>query len=132
VRVSGEQVLGGDGVDARFAGVLRFPGDVLGLFHCGMDVTPLRGLEAVGDAGLLHSADPWGGAAPALSLQREGAAPEPITTVTTDPYCRELEAFAGAVREGREAPLGRADALGQARTIAALYRAAQEGRAVAP
>src|SRR3954454_108660 len=27
VRVSGEQVLGGGGVDGRFAGVLRFPGD---------------------------------------------------------------------------------------------------------
>src|SRR3954468_11361124 len=35
-RVSGEQVLN-HGVDARFAGVLRFPGDVLGTFDCGMD-----------------------------------------------------------------------------------------------
>src|SRR4051812_8324421 len=38
VRVSGEQVIGGDGVDARFAGILRFPGDVLGTFDCAMDV----------------------------------------------------------------------------------------------
>jgi hypothetical protein len=34
------------------------------------------------------------------------------------------------VRDGRPAPLGREDALGQARTIAALYRAAEEGRSV--
>jgi predicted dehydrogenase len=34
------------------------------------------------------------------------------------------------VREGGPPPLGREDALGQARTIAALYRAADEGRSV--
>jgi hypothetical protein len=36
------------------------------------------------------------------------------------------------VRDGAQAPLGRDDALGQARTIAALYRSADEGRAVSP
>jgi xylose dehydrogenase (NAD/NADP) len=129
-RVSGEAVLGGAGVDARFAGVLRFAGDVLGVFDCGMDVTPLYGIEVVGDAGILRSADPWHGNSPALTIERAGEAPEPVTTVAVDPYCRELEAFAAAVRDGTPAPLGRDDALGQARTIAALYRAAEEGRAV--
>jgi D-xylose 1-dehydrogenase (NADP+, D-xylono-1,5-lactone-forming) len=131
VRVSGEAVTGGDGVDARFAGVLRFADDVLGVFDCGMDVTPLHGIEVVGDAGILRSADPWHGGSPALTVQRAGEAPEPVTTVAVDPYCRELEAFAAAVRDGAPAPLGREDALGQARTIAALYRSAAEGRAVA-
>jgi predicted dehydrogenase len=130
-RVSGEAVRGGRGVDARFAGVLRFAGDVLGVFDCGMDVTPLYGIEVVGDAGLLRSSDPWHGNSPALVLERAGEAPEPITTVAVDPYCRELEAFAAAVGDGGPAPLGRDDALGQARTIAALYRAADEARAVA-
>ena len=59
-----------------------------------------------------------------------GGAPEPVSTVAVDPYCVELERFAAAVRDGGEPPLGRADALGQARTIAALYRSAEEGRAV--
>jgi D-xylose 1-dehydrogenase (NADP+, D-xylono-1,5-lactone-forming) len=129
-RVSGEAVAGGVGVDARFAGVLRFADDVLGLFDCGMDVTPLFGIEVVGDGGLLRSSDPWHGVSPALVLERAGEPPEPITTVAVDPYCRELEAFAAAVNDGAPAPLGRDDALGQARTIAALYRSADEGRAV--
>jgi predicted dehydrogenase len=129
-RVSGEAVAGGAGVDARFAGVLRFADDVLGLFDCGMDVTPLFGIEVVGDRGLLRSSDPWHGVSPALVLEPADGAPEPVTTVSVDPYCRELEAFAHAVREGGAPPLGREDALGQARTIAALYRAADEGRSV--
>jgi predicted dehydrogenase len=129
-RVSGEAVAGGAGVDARFAGVLRFADDVLGLFDCGMDVTPLFGIEVVGDRGLLRSSDPWHGVSPALVLEPADGAPEPVTTVSVDPYCRELEAFAHAVREGGPPPLGREDALGQARTIAALYRAADEGRSV--
>ena len=33
-----ELVEGGDGVDVRFAGTLRFGGDVLGTFDCGFDV----------------------------------------------------------------------------------------------
>jgi predicted dehydrogenase len=36
------------------------------------------------------------------------------------------------VRGEREPLLGRDDALGQARAIEALYRSAEEGRAVAP
>ena len=37
-RVSAELVEGGDGVDARLAGLLRFGGDVLGTFDCAFDV----------------------------------------------------------------------------------------------
>jgi predicted dehydrogenase len=131
-RVSGEAADGGDGVDARFAGVLRFAGDLLGVFDCGMDVTPLYGIEVVGDRGLLRSSDPWHGKAPSLVLHPAEGAPEPVTIVAVDPFCIELEHFAAAARDGTEPPLGRADALGQARTIAALYRAAAEGHAVKP
>jgi D-xylose 1-dehydrogenase (NADP+, D-xylono-1,5-lactone-forming) len=114
-RVSGEAVEGASGVDARFAGVLRFADDVLGIFDCGMDVTPLYGIEVVGDRGLLRSSDPWHGNAPSLVLHRADAEPE---------------RFAAAARDGSEPPLGRADALGQARTIAALYQAVEEARAI--
>ena len=44
-----------------------------------------------------------------------------------DPYQLELEDVSRAIREGRSALLGRADALGQARTIEALYRSAGSG-----
>ena len=41
-----------------------------------------------------------------------------------DPYAAELHEFAAAARGERPHPFGRADAVGQARAIAALYDAA--------
>jgi len=49
---------------------------------------------------------------------------------TSDAYLLELEDFARAIRGEKEPLLGRADALGQARTLAALYLSAEEGRSV--
>jgi predicted dehydrogenase len=48
-----------------------------------------------------------------------------------DRYRLQLENFAAAIQGEAEALLGREDALGQARTIEALYRAAEAGAAVA-
>jgi predicted dehydrogenase len=44
-----------------------------------------------------------------------------------DPYQLELEDVSAAIREHRAPLLGRADALGQARAIEALYRSADAG-----
>jgi predicted dehydrogenase len=49
-----------------------------------------------------------------------------------DSYRLELENLAAAIRGEAELLLARADALGQARTIEALYRSAAEGRAISP
>jgi D-xylose 1-dehydrogenase (NADP+, D-xylono-1,5-lactone-forming) len=122
-RVSGEAVPGGDGVDVRFAGVLRLPGDVLGTFDCGFDVPGRGTVEVVGDGGTLASYDPWHGLAPRLT--RDG---EDVPVAAADPYRLELEDFSAAIREGHEPRLGRADAVGQARTLEALYAAAESGR----
>ena len=60
MRVSGEQVLGGDGgIDIRFAGTLRFEGDVLGTFDCGMDVHRRHSIEVVGSEGTILVPSPW-------------------------------------------------------------------------
>jgi D-xylose 1-dehydrogenase (NADP+, D-xylono-1,5-lactone-forming) len=128
-RVSAEQVAVG-GVDARLAGVLRFPGDVLGTFDCGMDVAPRAGIEVVGDAATLLVPDPWHGPNPEIVVLRPGEEPERRRPERVDPYARELEEFSAAVEGGPPPRLGREDALGQARAIDALYRAAAEGRAV--
>jgi predicted dehydrogenase len=48
-----------------------------------------------------------------------------------NPYGRELLEVEAAVREGRAPALDRAESVGQARTIDALYRSAEEGRAIA-
>ena len=122
-RVSGEAVERA-GVDGRFAGVLRFAGDVLGTFDCGFDVPPRGSLEVVGEGGTLLTADPWHGAAPRLTLTRPGEAPEEIEVAAANPYALELSDVSAAIRGAGGPRLGRDDALGQARTIAALYEAA--------
>ena len=117
-RVRGEAVARG-GVDGRFAGVLRFAGDVLGSFDCGFDVPPLGRIEVVGEGGILVAEDPWHGRTPRLT--RDG---EDVPVEAVDPYALELEDFSAAIRRGTQHRLGREDALGQARTIEALYAAA--------
>jgi predicted dehydrogenase len=62
---------------------------------------------------------------------RRGDATEEIPAPAADPYALELEDVAAAVRGDVPPLLGREDALGQARAIAALYRSAASGAAVA-
>ena len=129
-RVSAELVEGVDGVDARMAGLLRFEGDVLGTFDCAFDVPYRSVIEVVGETGTIVSLDPWHGRDPAVRIDRpEGA--EEVPVEAAHPYARELDDLARAVREGSSPRLGRADAVGQARVIEALYRAASEGGPVA-
>jgi xylose dehydrogenase (NAD/NADP) len=123
LRVSAERV--GTPVDGRLAAVLRFAGDVTGTFDCGMDVDPRQGLEVVGDAGTIWVADPWHGLYPGIVLNGER-----IEVEAVNPYGQELLEVEAAVAEGRPPRLDRAESLGQARTIAALYEAADTGRAV--
>ncbi len=130
-RVSGEAVMGGEDIDARFAGVLRFPGDVLGTFDCGFDVAYRSAIEVVGEEGSIVSADPWHGKSPDLRVLRPDAEPERIEVEAANPYALELDDFAQAVRGGGTPRLGREDAVGQARVIEALYAAAASGTTVA-
>ena len=129
-RVHGEQAGGGDGVDIGFTGMLRFPGDVLGVFDCGFAHPARHDLEAVGEGGSLFLPDPWHGREGVIVLRRDGEAPERIECERADPYACELEDFARACDPAHPAPplLGRADALGQARAIEALYAAAATPR----
>jgi predicted dehydrogenase len=131
--VSGEQVLGGDGgIDIRFAGTLRFAGDVVGTFDCGMDVHRRHSIEVVGSEGTILVPSPWQTPLGSELLVTRGDTTERIVPESVDPYARELDEVAAAIAEGRPARLGREESLGQARTIAALYRAAADGVAVAP
>ena len=115
-RVSGEAVRAPSGVDARFAGVLRLPNDVLGQIDCGLDVPPRGGIYVVGEGGTLIAEDPWHGITP--RLWRDG---EEIPVEAVNPYARELEDFSAAIREGRRPRLGREDAVGQARALEMLF-----------
>jgi D-xylose 1-dehydrogenase (NADP+, D-xylono-1,5-lactone-forming) len=128
-RVSGEQVLGGKGVDIAFSATLRFPGDVLAQFDCGLAVEDRFGLEVIGEDGSLYLADPWHGRAPGIRLTRDGEVEE-IEIAPANPYAHELANFARAVRGEQPPRVGAEDALAQARAIEALYASAESGRSV--
>jgi xylose dehydrogenase (NAD/NADP) len=130
-RVSGRQVIGGEDVDVRFAGTLTLPGGVLGSFDCGLDMVARSELEVIGDAGSLFLADPWHSRETVIEVRRPDGT-ERIEIARRDPYACELEDFAAAVRGERPHPFGRDDAVGQARTIAALYRSAEFGAEAVP
>ena len=94
-------------------------------FDCAFDVADRDEHEVVGDAGTLVSLDPWhsleaGGrsSSPGRAEEVDGEAAQPLWRDPPTTPARPARAPAG---------LGRDDALGQARTIAALYRAASEG-----
>jgi D-xylose 1-dehydrogenase (NADP+, D-xylono-1,5-lactone-forming) len=124
-RVFAEQVVGGDGVDVVLAATLRFPDDVVGLLDCGLALAARDELEVVGDAGSLWLDDPWHGAHAVIEVRPHAGETERLEIGPANAYALELADFEAAVRGEREPLLARADALGQARTIAALYDAAE-------
>ena len=124
VRVHGEQVLGPSGVDVCFAGTLRLSDDVVAHFDCGFVLPSRAELELVGEEASLFVDDPWHAQSPVIELRREEEPPERIEVEPADSYQLELENVGDAI-EGR-APLllGRADAVGQAAALEALYASA--------
>jgi predicted dehydrogenase len=129
-RVFGEQAIGFTGVDVRFDGMLRFPSGAVGQFHCGM-VEPFRDeLEVIGDEASLFLDDPWHCKEPVIEVRRPDAAAERIEIERVSHYRLEFENVSAAIRGEGELLLGRADAVGQARVIEALYRSAESGAAV--
>ena len=129
-RVSAEQVLGGDAVDVVFAATMRFDNEVLAHFDAGLALASRDELEVVGEDGALFLDDPWHARNPVIELRR-GDQVDRIEVPAEDSYRLEAENFSLAIRGEAEPLLGRADALGQARTIEALYRSADTGQPVA-
>jgi xylose dehydrogenase (NAD/NADP) len=129
VGVAAQVVTGPTGVDMRLTGLLRFDGDVLAVVDCGLDLPSRSELEIVGSEGRIVLPDPWHAIAPRIVVER-GYEQEVVPVAPGDSYALELDDMAAAIRGERPPLLGRADALGQARTIAALYRSAGERHAV--
>ena len=123
-RVAAEQVTGPTGVEVQLAGILRFPGDITAELTSSFAFEH-QGLEAIGSEGTLFVPDPWHCRAGVLVLNGQEIRVEP-----EDSYRLELENLAAVIRGETQPLLGRADALGQARTIEALYRAAAEGQTI--
>jgi predicted dehydrogenase len=127
--VSGEQVTGPSGVDVLFAATMRFPGDVIAHFDCGFVMPDRDELEVVGTGGALFLDDPWHARTPVIELRSDDGVEE-IVLLPQDSYRLELENVGDAIAGRAPLLLGREDAVGQARTIEALYRSAAEGAPV--
>ena len=121
--VTAAQELGGGGVDVVFTGTMTFSADVVAHFDCGLALLARDELEVVGEDGSLFLDDPWHCRRPVIELRRaEGT--ERIELPAANSYRLEAENFSAAIRGEAEPLLGRADAVGQARAIEALYAAA--------
>jgi predicted dehydrogenase len=128
-RVWGEAWYGPSGTDWVFAGMLRFPGDVVATFDCGTALPNRDELEAIGSEGSLFLDDPWHCVHPVIELRRDDGS-ERIELEPVDSYRLELENLSDAIRGEAELLLGREDALGQARALEALHRSATTGAPV--
>jgi len=123
MRVAATQLLGPSGVDVVFAGTLTHAGEVISHFDCGFVLPRRSELEVVGEEGSLYVLNPFVIISPGIELRRGGSV-EQIAVEDGDSYLLELENVSGAIRGVAPLLLGREDALGQARSIEALYGAA--------
>jgi len=112
-------------VDDRFSGILDFGEGLMATLTSGFR-SRHSGIEAIGSAGSLRLDDPFAGRATKLVGSDGFVADIP----RVDPYELELDDLAGAIRGEHPSRLGRADMLGQARALAALYKSAETGRLV--
>jgi xylose dehydrogenase (NAD/NADP) len=120
-RVYGEQVVGTTNVDVSFTGTLRFGSGVVATVSCGFTYGH-EGLEAIGTEGTLRVADPWHAHEGVIYLDGN-----PVFVERQNLYRLELENVSATIRGEAPLLLGREDAIGQARTIEALYESAARG-----
>jgi predicted dehydrogenase len=119
-------LIGGDGVDIAFVGSMRHTHGVLAHFDVGFVLSGRHDLEVVGEDATLYVRDPWHCRSPGIELRR-AATMESIEIPPANPYTLQADNFAAAIRGEAPPLLGRADAVGQARTIEGLYAAADAG-----
>ena len=122
-RVYGEAWLGRGGVDERFAATLRFD-DVVATFQCGFTAHTNQ-IEIVGSEGVLLVPQAFVNPPGVVLLDGEEHRVEP-----GNHYRAELDDFCAAVRGERAPLIGRAEMLGQARVLDALFRSAESGLSV--
>jgi predicted dehydrogenase len=129
--VSMHSWIGPTGTDWVSAGTLRFAGGLTAVFDCATALVERDELEAIGSEGSLHVDDPWHCDEPGIELRREDGT-ERIAVEYADSYRLELENVSDAIRGEGELLLGRADAVGQAQTLEALFASAASGSVVTP
>ena len=116
-----------DGADLDFAGTLEFD-EGFGTVSCSISSGRRERLEVTGTKGILRLQAPFRPDKAGGSIEILQGDESTFETFEADePYRRELEEFATAVREKREPAVGPREMLGNARSLSALLRSAREG-----
>jgi xylose dehydrogenase (NAD/NADP) len=121
VSVSAVRVNGPTGVDMALYGTLGHHDDVVTQFEASFLAPRRQHLEVVGADAVLNVQSPWRVDWPGDVLLTRDRTTERLGAPSANSYVRELENLAAAVSGDTEPLLGRDDALGQARAIAALF-----------
>ena len=132
VAVTAATVQGPSGVDVRMVATMTFGDGVLAHLDSAFHVPDRSHLEVVGSTGSLRVSDPWHCLTPGLQLTDLQGVTVEVPVETANSYRLELEQMGAAIRGEPNLLLGLDDALGQARTIDALYRSAASGTAASP
>ena len=125
--VFGWQQLSESGVDESFAGLLRYDGNVLGVFDSGFRHQFRVEAEVVGSEGLLRLERPYVMTPTSRIVIRRGDEEEVDSLSEVNPYQCEVEAVAAAAREGKPLPVPLSSSRANVATLLALYQSAREG-----
>ncbi|MFW6135581.1 MAG: Gfo/Idh/MocA family protein [Chloroflexota bacterium] len=127
--VFGWQTMSESGIDATFAGLLRYDGRMLGAFHCSF-VEPFRTMAEVGGTeGTLIIERPYPTSTESRLLLRslgEDEARE-IVAAKQDAYHYEVEALTAAVLDGAPLAVPLTSSRANVATLNALYQSARRG-----
>jgi len=129
-RVSGWQTLSSSGVDATFAGMLRYDGEMLGVFDCSF-LEPFRSkAEVAGRKGRLVIEHPYPVSEETrlLLYDRDGDTAEEVAVAKKeDAYHSEVEALTAAVLDGASLAVPLTSSRANVATLNALYESARQG-----
>jgi predicted dehydrogenase len=128
VEVFGWQTTSASGVDATFAGLLRYETGVLGVFDCGFRQQFRVQAEVTGTGGALTIQRPYLITAESRILLRQGFEKKEIVLPEANPYQCEVEALQAAILEGSPLPVPLFSSRSNVATLTALYESARLGK----
>jgi predicted dehydrogenase len=124
-QVLGRQTLGPGGVDETFAGLLRFPHGVLGVFDCSFRSPYRTVVEVAGTTGTLIVQRPFNINQETHLLVRRENSQEEIPFPPADSYRCEVEALTAAVLDGAPLAVPLAWSRANVATLVGLYESAR-------
>ena len=128
--VFGWQVTGSTGVDVLFAAQLRFPGNVLVQFNCGIKAPFQVFMEIVGDEAILKIPRPFNPKEQeSLELTYHGKT-DKIIVEGVPAYSSEVEGMADAILMSKPPIISIADSRANVAAILALFRSAESKKPV--